>query len=53
LLKEGKDIPADLQEKIQAGKDKEQQQAEKSDELNTELTSLREKVRKSFTCCML
>lgn len=45
MLKEGKDIPPDLQEKIQKGKEQELEKAEKVDGVQTELTTLRDKVR--------
>lgn len=44
LLKEGKDIPADLQEKIKAGKDKLQDDSDKAAEMQQEINSLKEKV---------
>ena len=45
LLKEGKEIPPDLAEKIQSGKDKTKEETEKADQINAEVTTLRDKVK--------
>lgn len=45
LLKDGKNIPADLQERIHEGKLKNQDDVEKFQEQQTELNSLKEKVK--------
>jgi hypothetical protein len=48
LLKEGKDIPPDLQEQIQAGKEATQSESEQIAALQAELNSHKEKV--PFLC---
>ena len=45
LLKEGKDIPSELQDKIAAGKARDAEQQKQAADLDSELTTLRDKVR--------
>ena len=44
LLKEGKEIPADLDQQIKEGKMKEAEEKDKVEGLNTELSTLKDKV---------
>ena len=57
LLKEGKEIPAELEQQMKEGKTKESEEKEKVEGMNSELSSLRDKVRTGqeghtyFTVC--
>ena len=44
LLKEGKEIPVDLDQQIKEGKMKEAEEKDKVEGLNTELSTLKDKV---------